>query len=703
MPSGEAMKPILPPLPRPTRAFTLIEVVVALGLGLIVVLTLYAVFRSVVSATAYTSRLARENQLLRAGMQGGLEEVDFWTAQDDPDHPPLRDGAGDPGEQLGRASATQPGVAEPFNDLDGDGHRDVREPFTNLPGGSSLWDPGEWFYDADGDGHWDNTETYTDSNANGQFDNGRLGEHTATRLGLPFTPFADLVDTDDGVAGKTPGPGATTTNSYPLVAQNGEPFCDVNGNGSWDGEVFTDGNGNGRWDPGEPWTELNGNGVRDPDEPFGDQDGDGLYDGPEAFTDGNGNGVWDAEPFMDLNGNGVCDRGLAQPVHDPLWDARGARKPAVLESGAPTRPLLAPVPDAEFARGWDPALHWSPADERIWFRGDHGEMRDNSRSDHRFGRYAAYGSHKVLPELGDPTFSRIQAGATWAVVPKWNQGGNGGGPLIAPPGYPWTTTGPYGQVETRHTWRENQVSAIRYALGWWGLVDYMPASLIMGSYGGMFADPRTGTWVDVDEASPRAWEPFGLYAQQLFRVNKNEGIILIARSSLAYYYDSAPRLQQGGAPIATTPVPTVALWERKTWDMGKATDTSVGGMTGAMFTATVVRPLLPQRPEDWPEVTAEVCRYLIAGHLNTAVAIRITDPVNGDWRQLDFNAWGSNLRGARQQRHRDGSRGWARWLGAGDPAAPPATWGLYRRAWGDGAAQNSPHLDVHQENVWRLP
>lgn len=73
---------------RPTRhGFTLIEMVIALGLGLVLIYTVFAGFRVASQSMSIATRLSTENSLLRAGFMSALDEVDFWTAYDDPINP----------------------------------------------------------------------------------------------------------------------------------------------------------------------------------------------------------------------------------------------------------------------------------------------------------------------------------------------------------------------------------------------------------------------------------------------------------------------------------------------------------------------------------------------------------------------------------------------------------------------------------------
>ncbi len=73
---------------KPRLAFTLIELIISIGLGSIIILTAFASFRSVAAAIATADRLGRENTLMRQGVLAAYEEIDFWQMQDNPNGDP---------------------------------------------------------------------------------------------------------------------------------------------------------------------------------------------------------------------------------------------------------------------------------------------------------------------------------------------------------------------------------------------------------------------------------------------------------------------------------------------------------------------------------------------------------------------------------------------------------------------------------------
>jgi hypothetical protein len=88
------------------RAFTLLELLLALGLGMLVVYVAVAGFRTAGQSIIVTNRMALTNDLLRTGILAANERLDFWTDYDDPD---------DPAEQRLRGRDTDGGL--PFTPM----------------------------------------------------------------------------------------------------------------------------------------------------------------------------------------------------------------------------------------------------------------------------------------------------------------------------------------------------------------------------------------------------------------------------------------------------------------------------------------------------------------------------------------------------------------------------------------------------------
>jgi Tfp pilus assembly protein PilE len=72
--------------PRSLRGFTLIELMLAIALGMLVIYTAYAGFRMASQCIVTANRLSLENSLMRSGYSLAHEQLDFWTNLDDPNN-----------------------------------------------------------------------------------------------------------------------------------------------------------------------------------------------------------------------------------------------------------------------------------------------------------------------------------------------------------------------------------------------------------------------------------------------------------------------------------------------------------------------------------------------------------------------------------------------------------------------------------------
>lgn len=68
------------------HAFTLIELMIAISLGMMIIYTATAAFRVASQAVTTANRLSLENSILRSGYLLAHRELDFWTSVDDPDN-----------------------------------------------------------------------------------------------------------------------------------------------------------------------------------------------------------------------------------------------------------------------------------------------------------------------------------------------------------------------------------------------------------------------------------------------------------------------------------------------------------------------------------------------------------------------------------------------------------------------------------------
>ncbi len=97
------------------RGFTLVELMVAMALGVAIILIAFGVFRSVQQANRGMAAERQLNRLLLVGYRAGMAELDHWIAFDNPAH---------------AAGQAQRAAGQPFRAL-------------NLPDAAWRWDPSD--------------------------------------------------------------------------------------------------------------------------------------------------------------------------------------------------------------------------------------------------------------------------------------------------------------------------------------------------------------------------------------------------------------------------------------------------------------------------------------------------------------------------------------------------------------------------------
>ena len=120
------------------RGFTLIELMIAVSLGIILVYTATAAFRVAAQAVTTANRLSLENSILRAGYQMAHQDLDFWTNVDHPDDTTrqgLRAGGNSSGMPFTPFSVSWPGAAGDSETANGHDARDT----TWAMGNKRVW------------------------------------------------------------------------------------------------------------------------------------------------------------------------------------------------------------------------------------------------------------------------------------------------------------------------------------------------------------------------------------------------------------------------------------------------------------------------------------------------------------------------------------------------------------------------------------
>jgi len=314
-----------------------------------------------------------------------------------------------------------------------------------------------------------------------------------------------------------------------------------------------------------------------------------------------------------------------------------------------------PDPKRERERGWSSTYAWPAHDPRTWWYGDYGSVsqekwaEDPGVPDFQFnwqetGRYGLFTNRNQLPKLGDD--------------PNTFYGNSGRfGQTVAP--------------YYTHSWRDNQLWSLRHSLGVYGMSDYVPANAVSVVYGGFTYVDAAATITPVDERIVVQFESkaAGHFPMQTRTMQGYEGDIIGFFPFSPYMFISPSTVQK-------------PLW--KIYDKSELIINEIIGQQRAIssykdghFTnyarlysaSSIVKPLLPLKPDTWPDCSVRTYRHLKVGHFMNVCEVTWTSPLTGEQNSISFNGFGTTLRGARQQRALNpspGSGGWAAWYNLGD-------------------------------------
>jgi len=361
-------------------------------------------------------------------------------------------------------------------------------------------------------------------------------------------------------------------------------------------------------------------------------------------------------------------------------------------------------------RGWDAWRPYQANDPRWWYRGN---AAVETHAGTRMGRYALFANKRRYPVLGFGDDQRDLIG--WSHLKDQLEF--------------YSVSGPYGPYDNwtsirsrTYTWYDHQVTWLFDSLGLYGLCEYLPSNAFYASHGADLGydqaafDGRGGAFKTV--ASSASDYETGRIAGTIFpavdgfvRCDERIDIRFAAarrdagaayegdRGSRGRFYAASirqgPYLDSLSLPILPwsdyTGLYNVAVYSQDgsiAGDNGRDPNTS---LTDAKWAAhhrygwygdgdqpyavaknyqrgTLVLPLLPQRPDSWPNLQLLSMRMLLRSHFQKQYVIRWTNQRTNETAELSFQCLGSTLRGARQQRHRDG--GWAAWHGPGEANDP---------------------------------
>jgi hypothetical protein len=215
---------------------------------------------------------------------------------------------------------------------------------------------------------------------------------------------------------------------------------------------------------------------------------------------------------------------------------------------------------------------------------------------------------------------------------------------------------------TAHSWQQRQLEGLKSALGYYGLFDYMPSNTGLMVYdkanaSGKWAVSLEWCYAGSDKyfiGNDNRYEGLN-YAQDLLSAtNGNPFIIPSPQGSLGRYVEIAYTRYGTGISLST--------------NSATASQNSIAKL---LVDGTENNAWLPEnaKPAHWPSLDVSALRFIRTNTFVCLNRIRWTSPLTGQASELSFTAYGTTLRGARQQRKRD-AVGWADPF-ASSPAADP--------------------------------
>jgi len=303
---------------------------------------------------------------------------------------------------------------------------------------------------------------------------------------------------------------------------------------------------------------------------------------------------------------------------------------------------------SELDRGWDPDNHWSAADPRTWY---HGQIMVRRQNNHVLT--STYGCYSLFTNLDTAVTARSASLASFtssASDAQWNTYGTGLAPL--------------------HTWRDNQVYGLTQALGFYGMADYLPNNTVYWALGA-----TSGQNGDDAECQPRMLDSWGTWQTgQPWRLSPFTGIGAAKPFTRSHLLDTAAlQMISAGPGGAAVSWPAKGLFEEnfRYQQVGARGELTVAQ---TLYTqGLVTSDLLSERPATWNDLRLQVFRSGMRGRMGAVVSLAWFDPQTGREQGLTFDVPGTTLRGARQQRNKDG---WAKW-----DNVPLGSSGPQHRAW----------------------
>lgn len=376
------------------------------------------------------------------------------------------------------------------------------------------------------------------------------------------------------------------------------------------------------------------------------------------------------------------DRHDTRPEKRPLRQVKSdVPNPEPAPGEARTRRLG--LPFTPFKSVWSGTQHYGRGwqeDERMWaVSADNpltwwpGCAAETFATDCRFGRSALFGvsrlpdQHVVLIDGGTVTDRKAWQPRDGGGV--YGQIDLGKEPAAGSASYRYESPG----------WVYNQIRGLGESLGWYGMMDYLPAHVLY-SYVGTHRRYRRDS-----QANPEATDAAGRPIFTLRSPYEDPGSGKAqANLSSRHYAGTHYNLQYwcyGGAPHAIDWLTYYAGFavQPSHWRSGRGQSLdelvfhhrnfiNLNGtgceemqpngsiannrelMTRYLERTADIQPLMDMRPADWPDCAVTVGRYLRNCRFSNQVKVTWMDPVTGGMAELRFNTMGTTLRGARRMR-----------------------------------------------------
>lgn len=249
-------------------------------------------------------------------------------------------------------------------------------------------------------------------------------------------------------------------------------------------------------------------------------------------------------------------------------------------------------PGGEREGGWHPSpLAWDAADARTWCRANAVERR---LTDLRFGDHALLSLAEPGQSIHDPSRCR--------------------------------------------GWYDHQVRSLTDALGFYGLVDYLPSNALLIYHGAAPLGAPTALSAGGMPIALLAGDCWLCLGYQSFLKGRHR-----ATDSMVF---ALPNLGVQLLPAkAACKDPFRVFWRVGYGGYGDRQET-----VNFHHAVGVEQDMMPVKPHEWPELTVRVERFVRQSRTITMCYLDVFNPVTGELYTLPFSTCGTTLRGARQQR-----------------------------------------------------